>query len=375
MRQSLTFAKLEIPFKVSFNHHSAKRAATQAVIVCAESGGHKGFGEGCPREYVTNESMQSAEIFFRKLQHELQTELDDLPSLYAFRQKHAGLIRTNHAAWCAIEMALLDLWAQLDGKSIEAFLGLPALTTSFHYTGVIGQGNAAYFEPIASRHLDLGFTEFKLKINGDPAIDFPKLQYLMQQQEGLRIRLDANNLWKSPKDVAAYCALLPMEVQGLEEPLQSKRIEDLSLVHQKTGIPVVLDESFCALDQLAGIAEHSSSFIINLRVSKVGGLLNGFEVVKTAKSLGIRVIVGAQVGETSLLTRAALPLAQALEDQLVAMEGGYGTLLLESDLVEKPLMFGQNGQLHPQDMLQTDAFGWQLPLSEELLERYVRHVP
>jgi hypothetical protein len=97
--------------------------------------------------------------------------------------------------------------------------------------------------------------------------------------------------------------------------------------------------------------------------------------VKTAKSLGIRVIVGAQVGETSLLTRAALPLAQALEDQLVAMEGGYGTLLLESDLVEKPLMFGQNGQLHPQDMLQTDAFGWQLPLSEELLERYVRHVP
>jgi hypothetical protein len=77
----------------------------------------------------------------------------------------------------------------------------------------------------------------------------------------------------------------------------------------------------------------------------MGGLLRSLDVIREAHTCNIGVIVGAQVGETSLLTRAALPVAQAAGDRLVAQEGAFGTFLLERDVCDPPLMFGAKGQL------------------------------
>jgi len=68
-------------------------------------------------------------------------------------------------------------------------------------------------------------------------------------------------------------------------------------------------------------------------------------IVDAARAAGIGLIIGAQVGETSLLTRAALTVAQAARDILVAQEGAFGTLLLEGDVCDPPLMFGRGGVL------------------------------
>jgi hypothetical protein len=57
------------------------------------------------------------------------------------------------------------------------------------------------------------------------------------------------------------------------------------------------------------------------------------------------VIIGAQVGETSLLTRAALTLATAAGDLLAGQEGAFGTHLLSRELCEPVLMFGAGGRL------------------------------
>jgi hypothetical protein len=57
------------------------------------------------------------------------------------------------------------------------------------------------------------------------------------------------------------------------------------------------------------------------------------------------VIVGAQVGETSVLTRAQLTAARSAGDALVAQEGAFGTFLLERDVCDPPLMFGAGGVL------------------------------
>ena len=51
------------------------------------------------------------------------------------------------------------------------------------------------------------------------------------------------------------------------------------------------------------------------------------------------------MGGTSILTRAALTVAQAAGDRLVAQEGAFGTILLEHDLCDPPLMFGAAGIL------------------------------
>jgi L-alanine-DL-glutamate epimerase-like enolase superfamily enzyme len=77
----------------------------------------------------------------------------------------------------------------------------------------------------------------------------------------------------------------------------------------------------------------------------MGGLLRSLEVVEAARAAGIGVIVGAQVGETSLLTRAGLTVASGAGVALVAQEGAFGTHLLSEDVSDPPLMFGAGGVL------------------------------
>ncbi|WP_419903236.1 hypothetical protein [Kiloniella sp.] len=61
----ITIEEIEIPFKQSFSHASATRKVTEAVLVKAHSKqGHTGYGEGCPRKYVTGETTASVQQFF-----------------------------------------------------------------------------------------------------------------------------------------------------------------------------------------------------------------------------------------------------------------------------------------------------------------------
>jgi hypothetical protein len=71
--------------------------------------------------------------------------------------------------------------------------------------------------------------------------------------------------------------------------------------------------------------------------------------VERTRAAGLGVIVGAQLGETSLLTRAALPLVRAAGSSIVAQEGAFGTRLLTRDVCDPPLMFGPGGMLRVAD--------------------------
>ena len=71
---------------------------------------------------------------------------------------------------------------------------------------------------------------------------------------------------------------------------------------------------------------------------------------------GFRVIIGAQVGESSLLTRAATVVVNALSQKPFAQEGAYGTNLLAHDLVEEVLQFDHKGELNLP--LEKDAIGF-----------------
>ena len=73
--------------------------------------------------------------------------------------------------------------------------------------------------------------------------------------------------------------------------------------------------------------------------------------------MGIPIIVGAQVGETSILTRAALTVASTFRDILLAQEGGFGTYLLKHDIVEPSLMIGKGAKLSIDSITDDSGFG------------------
>jgi len=296
---------------------------------------------------VTGETIGSALTFCERHIASLVREVTDVATLRAWMEQHRSEIDVHPAAWCALELALLDVLARENRVSVEALLGLPALVGTFRYSAVIGDSEPGTFAAMAERYRAYGFIDFKIKLSGDVARDTEKLRTLRDwNMPSLRIRADANNLWDDPETVIECLGSVDGPLWAVEEPIAAHRYQELETIGQALGCRIVLDESFVRASQLPALSgARASTWIVNVRVSKMGGLLRSLEVVDALRAAGIGIIVGAQVGETSLLTRAALTVARYAGTSLVAQEGAFGTQLLEYDIVEPVLMFGAGGNL------------------------------
>ena len=336
---------LQIPFKQSFSHAAATRQSTETVIVTAVSrNGSIAYGEGCPRHYVTGETITSALQFFEKIKQDVMT-IQDLHDLKQWVNTHVAEIDQNAAAWCAIELALLDLLAKQSHQSVEALLDLPELCGSFQYSAVLGTDSMTAYTTQLQHYLHRGFTDFKVKVCGDFAQDRNKIALLRDHTKPLTVRLDANNLWSDAQQASAYMQNLNYPFRAIEEPLTVNDYVGCRSIHNALQIPIILDESFLRHAQFEHLIEDPQTWIINLRVSKMGGLLRSLAIAETARELSIPLIIGAQVGETSILTRAALTIANACRDRIIAQEGAFGTYLLQHDITDQPIMFGREGKL------------------------------
>jgi L-alanine-DL-glutamate epimerase-like enolase superfamily enzyme len=253
---------------------------------------------------------------------------------------------------------LLDRWGQEHGQSIEAFLNLQELTGKFQYSAVLGTENVATFENQAQQFLALDFCDFKVKVTGNLEIDRQKIEFLKHLPiKSLRIRLDANNLWETAAKAMTYLKRLQHPFMAIEEPLQVGDYDGCRRISQALEVPIILDESFLRIEQFHQLQNDPPSWIINIRISKMGGILRSLAIAEQAKAMGIPIIIGAQVGETSILTRAALTVANQYCDILLAQEGAFGTYLLEHDITSTPLMFGKGGRLDTQPISGQQGLG------------------
>ena len=347
--ESVEAKPLRIPFRTAFRHASAERAETQTVWVEARAHGETGYGEGCPREYVTDESFDTALEFCAARKQHWLADICDLESLQRWAARHAAQIDRNPAAWTAVELAVLDLLGKTQKRGVESLLGLPALAGRFRYTAVLGDADADAFAAQLRTYAHAGFQDFKVKLSGDAIRDAVKVRCL--RAAGIApdaVRADANNLWPDADAALSHLRALDYAFWALEEPLRAHDYAGMERVATALGAKIILDESFARIGELDSLAGREDVWLVNLRVSKIGGLTRSLDLVRELRERHMKIVIGAHVGETSLLTRAALTVAAAAGDILVAQEGAFGTHLLARDVVERPLMFGAGGVLDVQ---------------------------
>ncbi|MGH8718511.1 MAG: mandelate racemase/muconate lactonizing enzyme family protein [Burkholderiales bacterium] len=271
--------------------------------------------------------------------------------------EHCDDIDTNPAAWCAVELALLDLLGKKTGESVEALLGLAELGGAFQYTAVLGDAPHAAFEAQLAAYQKTGFRDFKIKLSGDAQRDLAKVKSLAAARiPPERVRADANNLWRDADEAIAFLRKLDYRFCAIEEPLHTGDYQGMQRIARALHVAIILDESLLHAAQLNAL-DDSATWIPNVRVSKMGGLLRSLEVIREARCRGLRVIIGAHVGETSLLTRAALTAAHSARDILLAHEGAFGTHLLAYDVINPPIMFGKSGVLDTNSLFRAPGLG------------------
>ena len=239
---------------------------------------------------------------------------------------------------------------------IELFLGISQLKKQFSYSAVLGSEGLNVFKKMLAQYQKIGFRDYKLKISGNLNLDKEKVNFI--KSIGINhIRLDGNNIWSNPKSAIDYIRLLNHQFKAIEEPVSVQDFKSMTSIYEVLKIPIILDESFLNIHDFAHIPPCHQGWIINLRVSKMGGILRSLLVAEKARKHGIKLVIGSQVGETSILARAALVIANENTDNLMAQEGAFGTYLLNKDITNYPIMFGKNGQLSTKAFFNSTGFG------------------
>ena len=343
---------LKLALKTTIRHAAATRSEGESIWVEARRQRVTGYGEGCPRAYVTGDDLDESIKWVRNNFSAGRLDFESAEDLKQWIGAHEKEIDQYPSAWCAVEMAVLDLLSREKECSVEELLDIDAGRRFGRYTAVLGDQKTWQFSSLVDQYLVRGFSDFKIKLNGNPDRDLPKLDLLEalsaeHHAACVRIRLDANNLWKDRCDEAVqYAGLLGLQrFFAMEEPVRAKDIASISRFSTETGLPVILDESLCTINDLRLFENAPGKFIANIKVSRVGGLIRALGLIAEIKKLGWPIIIGCHVGETSLLTRAALVASAAVGENLLAQEGAFGDYLVKQEPAHPMLKFGHAGLL------------------------------
>jgi L-alanine-DL-glutamate epimerase-like enolase superfamily enzyme len=339
---------------VVVKHSTQTRSDVETILVEVElESGVIGYGESLPREYVTGESIESVKdsllnkVFPSVTGTEFSGIKDTINFLENFESNIPNLEAHEFCVKAAFELALLDALGKSLNMSVLDMLGGPK-QESIQYNGVVSAENSLMVEKLLNQYKQLGMNTVKIKVGTDPDQDLENIKIARSVMgPDASIRIDANEAWSLEQAKQQLAILMQYNIESVEQPMPAINKEDYPelLSHLNDRILISLDESVCSFGDAKWMLENKGGSLFNLRVSKNGGLINSLKLHRLAASHGVKCQLGAQVGETSLLSSAGLILASLVGDCLYH-EGAFGTQLLEKDIVDNPVQFGKEGWLN-----------------------------
>ena len=360
----------EIPFKFSFKHALAERRSSSSIIVRATlDNGVCGWGEGVPRAYVTGETVESclAALRTRIVPVLSEVELSSAPMIRsAILALHDEAATAGDlAALCAVELALLDALARSQRKTMYELVGCVRRARTVVYSMVVGSSlrHARKFSLLSRL---IGINEIKIKVGSSLEEDEQRALAVKRAHPRARLRIDANCAWTLDQARRTLDVLRPLGIVACEQPLAKGDIEGHArLVAENPDILICADESLCSFADARVLAAERAFSCFNLRLSKNGGLFNSFRIHALARKAGIACQLGAQVGETSILSMAGRLFAGMTGD-LRFHEGSFGTRLIQSDVVRRPTAFGLGGRASTR----CRGWGWGVAVDEARVARH-----
>ncbi len=371
---ALTIYRLRIPFHQTFSHALHSREESDAVIVkITGSDGASGYGEALARAYVTGESTESMiahirdslapKIFQESFAPGWQT-IEQLQSLlpdWTLNAESSNGVTAWNAAFCAVELALLDWSLRADHSALADFL--PPERFEVVYSGVISADSPKDAAALAKRMARLGLPQIKVKVGTtDDAARLDAVRKAVGEE--VELRADANGAWSAAQAIEQLNQLARFQLKSIEQPAAAGDIAGMKRVRAECGIPVMADESLVTMGQARRLIEENACDLFNIRLSKNGGVAGSLAIAKLAQAAGIGIQVGAQVGETGILSAAGRTFAAHMP-ALVSAEGSFGTWLLTEDITFDNLAFGLGGRA---PLLKTR--GLSITVKEEALERH-----
>jgi L-Ala-D/L-Glu epimerase len=287
-------------------------AQTTNVWVEIEQDGIVGWGEASP--FSVGEAPQTTEVIVAQL----QAVVPALAPVTPWEQQRIEQILATHhlvsAARTAIDIALHDwrgkclglpLW-KLWGLNVQTEGATCHLLNSPATSVTIGISSP---EAAQKRLLDwLTVTEVKavkVKLGSPDGIEADRtlLKAVLEvTPAAAKVSIDANGGWQLDDAIALSHWLADQGITYIEQPLPRGQEADLPVLHERSPLPIFVDESCWTSADIPKLRDRVHG--INIKLMKSGGLTEALRMVHTAQACGLEVMLGCY-SDSSLANTAA----------------------------------------------------------------------
>jgi O-succinylbenzoate synthase len=256
------------------------------------------------------------------------TKIEELAALYR-------RVKGNAFARAGLEMACWDALGRSQGRSLAELLqGTRPQILSGVSLGIEPDLDRL-LERIA-RFLGEGYRRIKLKIG--PGRDLEVVRRVRERFPSVPLQVDANSAY-TLADLGILQRLDAFDLLLIEQPLAHDDIIDHAWLQRKLSTPICLDESIHSAEDARKALDLGACRIINIKVSRLGGLLEAKRVHDLCHARCVPVWCGGMhefgIGRAANLAIASLP-GFTLPGDVSGSDKYY-----REDIVEPPILAAQ----------------------------------
>lgn len=275
-------------------------AFDSTVILIETDSGLTGVGEICPLgpSYLPAYA-EGARIGLAQLAHGLIGE--DPLQLAKINLKMDALLKGHPYVKSAIDMACWDLLGKATGQPVYNLLGglLQEKVTLFK---VVSRQSPDAMASKLDEYQRQGFRQFQMKVGANANDDIERIFAVSEMlNAGNVLAADANTGWKQHEAVRVVKAIKDVDIY-IEQPCLS--YEECLTVRRHSDHPFILDECMDDLRVLLRGYQDSAMDVVNLKVSRLGGLTKARQFRDLCVSLGINLTIedswGGEIATSAL---------------------------------------------------------------------------
>ena len=282
--------RVELPLHETTYKWSGGKSVTvfDSTIVRVETDtGLAGHGEVCPLgPFYLPAYADGVRAGLRELGPHLLGE--DPRQLGKLNRRMDAVLKGHPYVKSGIDIACWDILGQAAGLPVCELLG-GRYGDDVHLYRAISQESPDAMASRVSGYRAEGYRRFQLKVGGDPDEDIARIHAVAEVLEtGDRLIADANTGWTQHEAMRVVKGVRDVDVY-IEQPCLT--YEECLSVRRHTPHPFVLDENIDSLDVLLRARADLAMDVVNLKISKLGGLTRTVQARDLCVSMGIAMTI------------------------------------------------------------------------------------
>jgi O-succinylbenzoate synthase len=291
------------PFRTSFGVQSHR----DVLLVHLLTNVGEGWGECAAHEspFYNDEFVDASDIVLERWMLPAVFEMSAISGSEVATA--IGHVKGYAAAKAATEMAVIDAELHGEGTSLADYLGGDRDRVEVGVSVGIADSIPQLLETVRG-YVDQSYRRVKLKI--EPGWDIEPVRAVRQQFKDLALQVDANASY-SPTAIGHLKELDRLDLLMIEQPFAADDLEAHSQLSSLISTPICLDESILSTRSVITALDSGACSIVNIKVGRVGGLLEAKRIHDLCRSRNVDVWCGGMletgIGRAANVALASLP--------------------------------------------------------------------